>query len=195
MPRRPLQTLFRASIPNAKLRPFWLAIACTCALVSCTASNPTISDTLPPPNPEIVQLSGQALPVEASVEIGGQTIFIEIARTPRQQQIGMMHRQRVPDECGMVFPMPVARPVRFWMKNVNVSLDMVFLRDGVVQAIAADVPPCESDPCPLYGPDTAIDLVLELRGGRAAELGLKTGDRLEFRALSPEKDKPNCSQL
>jgi len=83
----------------------------------------------------------------------------------------------------MVFPFSPARPVSFWMKNVRITLDMVFLQHGQVQAVAANVPPCKEDPCPVYGPAVPIDQVIELRGGRAQELGIHVGDRLLVQPL------------
>ena len=69
------------------------------------------------------------------------------------------------------------------MKNTLIPLDIIFLREGVIQSISASVPPCKCDPCPSYGPFVEIDQVLELDSGRAKELGLKKGDHLkvEFR--------------
>lgn len=124
---------------------------------------------------------GQQLPISAQATIGKQVIQLEVALTPRQQAMGLMFRPALPDDRGMLFPFDPPQPVGFWMKNVPVPLDMVFVRDGVVQAIAANVPPCEQEPCPTYGPKVLIDQVIELRGGRAAELGLKLGDRLEVK--------------
>jgi uncharacterized membrane protein (UPF0127 family) len=86
----------------------------------------------------------------------------------------------------MLFPMGQPRPVSFWMKNVPVPLDMVFIYDGTIQAIAAAVPPCTAEPCPTYGPGPQpIDQVIELRAGRAAELGLAMGDAVVVRPLEP----------
>jgi uncharacterized membrane protein (UPF0127 family) len=97
-----------------------------------------------------------------------------------QQAMGLMYRTSLPDDRGMLFDFKPARLVNFWMKNCKISLDMIFLRDGVVEAIELSAPPCTADPCPTYGPDTAVDRVIELRGGRAAELGVKVGDRIEI---------------
>jgi hypothetical protein len=69
------------------------------------------------------------------------------------------------------------------MKNTKIPLDMVFLRDGEVKAIVADVPPCTTNPCPGYGPEIPIDQVIELQGGRAAQLGLKVGDQVSIKFL------------
>ena len=83
----------------------------------------------------------------------------------------------------MLFKFKSPQKVSFWMKNCQISLDMIFLRDGVVKAIELSAPPCTADPCPTYGPDTAVDQVIELRGGRAAELDVKVGDRIEIEFL------------
>ncbi|QQE65273.1 hypothetical protein GFS31_19590 [Leptolyngbya sp. BL0902] len=124
---------------------------------------------------------GQQLPITAKTTLGGKEIFLEVAATPAQQALGLMYRDALPDDRGMVFPMNPPRPVRFWMMNVPVALDMVFVYQGQIQYIAAEVPPCIADPCPTYGPDNQlIDHVIELRAGRAAELGLQVGDAVEI---------------
>jgi uncharacterized membrane protein (UPF0127 family) len=124
--------------------------------------------------------SGQVLPVSARVRIADHPIKLEVAKTAEQQDIGLMYRTSLPDDRGMLFEFKPARGVNFWMKNCKISLDMIFLRDGVVEAIELSAPPCTADPCPTYGSDTAVDRVIELRGGRAAELGIKVGDRIKI---------------
>lgn len=138
------------------------------------------------PSPAAESEPGQQLPISAEAEIGGEVIQLEVARTPQEQAKGLMHRPPLPDDRGMLFPFNPPRPVQFWMKNTPSPLDMVFLENGEVQAIAAAVPPCEADPCPTYGPETPvpIDQVLELRSGRAAELGLQVGDRINIQFLN-----------
>ena len=132
--------------------------------------------------------SGQVLPVSARVRIAGRPIELEVAKTAEQQDIGLMYRTSLPDDRGMLFEFKSARRVSFWMKNCQISLDMIFLRNGVVEAIEISAPPCTTDPCPTYGPNTAVDQVIELRGGRAAELGVKVGDRIEIKFL-PQQTK------
>ncbi|WP_052288292.1 DUF192 domain-containing protein [Leptolyngbya iicbica] len=158
------------------------------------ADSPT-AETPAPSQPELDQellnqqllAQGQILPVAAEVEIADQTLGLEVAETPQQQAIGLMARESLPDDRGMLFPFEPARPVSFWMKNVLIPLDMVFIHQGEVVAIASDVPPCEGDPCPTYGPGRQpVDYVLELRGGRAAELGMQAGDAIEFTWLEDE---------
>ncbi|HEY9888576.1 MAG TPA: DUF192 domain-containing protein [Candidatus Obscuribacterales bacterium] len=137
----------------------------------------------PPPTSRQLLPQGQVLPVTAAVELNGQTIRLEVARTAQQQAIGLMARESLPDDRGMLFPFEPARPVSFWMKNVLIPLDMVFIADGTIVAISSDVPPCEANPCPTYGPEDAIDYVLELRGGLAADLELEVGTPIDINWL------------
>lgn len=69
--------------------------------------------------------------------------------------------------------------------DVPVPLDIVFLRNEVVVAISPSAPPCTAKPCPTYGPGPElIDQVIELRGGRAEEIGLETGDTVVIQRLT-----------
>jgi len=129
-------------------------------------------------DPEIV--SSQSLPISAKAQINNQSIKLEVAKTSREQDTGLMYRTSLPDDRGMLFEFKSARKVSFWMKNCKISLDMIFLRDGVVETIQVSAPPCTTNPCPSYAPDTAVDRVIELRGGRATELGVKVGDRIKI---------------
>lgn len=145
------------------------------------ADSPTPETTTTPANQSSQR--GQRLPIEAYVSVGDRHLELEVARTPQQQAMGLMYREELPDDRGMLFPFNPPRPVNFWMKNVRINLDMIFLFEGEVVGLAADVPPCDTvaSRCPTYGPrgGVPVDAVLELRGGRAAELGIEVGDRLE----------------
>lgn len=126
----------------------------------------------------------QKLPITAKTEISQEVINLEVASTPEQQALGLMFRESLPDDRGMLFIFDRPQVARFWMKNVEISLDMIFLYKGEVKAIAANVPPCFDDPCPTYGPEGLVDRVIELRGGRAEELNLNIGDRLLIEFLN-----------
>jgi len=94
-----------------------------------------------------------------------------------------MYRTSLAADQGMLFVYEPPQPVSFWMKNTKIPLDMVFLRDGQVKMLKANVPPCTTNPCPTYGPgsEVAIDQVIELQAGRAAQLRLKIGDRMNIK--------------
>jgi uncharacterized membrane protein (UPF0127 family) len=140
--------------------------------------------TAKPPNTSDAQTqapvsAGQKLPISAEAIVpNGIKVQLEVAQTPKQQEIGLMYRTSLPDNQGMMFKFLSAQPVRFWMKNTLIPLDMIFMQNGVVKYIKTSAPPCTSDPCPSYGPNTLIDTVIELRSGRATELGLKVGDSI-----------------
>ena len=164
-------------------KPIGLGLAIL--LLSC-APSPVVSPAASPSeaaSPTSSATGGQVLPITAEVEIAGQRIQLEVAQTPEQQAMGLMYRPPLPDDRGMLFPFNPPRQVRFWMENTPSPLDMVFLYQGVVKGIAANAPPCTTHPCPTYGPWTEVDQVIELRSGRAAELGLKVGDRVTVKPL------------
>lgn len=165
------------------------SILLTCVLLGCSSSVPaepphvsgTSNDKPSAEQPATTQTatnSGQMLPLSAHFNVANQTIQLEVAQTAEQQEIGLMQRTELANDRGMAFPFDPPRHVAFWMKNTLIPLDMVFLLKGKVQAITSNVQPCKADPCPIYGPNALVDQVIELRAGRAQELGLKQGDRV-----------------
>lgn len=164
----------------------WLGIGISIFLLGCSPTlliKKTAATGILGKQSATAATSGQMLPVSAKAWITGHPIKLEAAKTAEQQDIGLMYRTSLADDRGMLFEFKSARKVSFWMKNCKISLDMIFLRDGVVEAIELSAPPCTTDPCPNYEPDTAVDQVIELRGGRATELGVKVGDRIEIEFL------------
>ena len=161
------------------LRLSWLSLFCCILLISCAPSDSSVTES----ETTLTESLGQKLPITATAKMGGETIELEVAKTPEQQAIGLMYREEFPENRGMLFPMKPPREPRFWMKNVEIPLDMIFVREGKIRAIAHDVPPCEEEPCLTYSPKVIIDQVIELRGGRAKELGLEIGDSIEIKPV------------
>jgi hypothetical protein len=126
---------------------------------------------------------GQKLPISAYAIANNRKFELEVARTPQQQATGLMSRTSLANNRGMLFLFSPPQPIKFWMKNTLIPLDIIFLLNGKVQAIAANVPPCKTATCPTYGPDTQVDRVVELRGGTAKEIRLKVGDRIQIEFL------------
>jgi uncharacterized membrane protein (UPF0127 family) len=103
---------------------------------------------------------------------------VEVARTPQQQATGLMHRDSLAPDRGMIFPYDPPQPASFWMKNTLIPLDIIFIRpDGTIARIAANTTPMSLEPIPSLEP---VSAVLEIAGGRSAELGLSEGDRVEW---------------
>jgi hypothetical protein len=150
---------------------------------SATAQNPSVSPAVN--NPSVTQ-SFQTLPLTLRAVINQQSFKLAVASTPQQQQMGLMFRTVLPDDEGMLFPFMPARRVGFWMKNTLIPLDMLYIRGGVIREIQHNVPPCKADPCPTYPSKGEIDQVIELRGGRAQELNIRVGDRVELSPMTPK---------
>jgi uncharacterized protein len=99
---------------------------------------------------------------------------VMLARTAAEQEVGMMWHLKVAPDEGMLFPLASPRPAAFWMRNTLIALDIIFIRkDGRIANIAASATPQSLKPIPSAGP---VSAVLEIAGGRAAELGIKAGD-------------------
>jgi uncharacterized protein len=131
----------------------------------------------------------QLLPITARWCLTPQRcIELEVADTPRRQALGLQLRPPLPPLRGMWFPYQPPAVARFWMHRTPAALDMLFVRDGRVLAIEADVQPCMRLPCPSYGPDQPVEGVLEIGAGEAARLGITaatpvTIEPLDSRAL------------
>ena len=142
--------------------------------MACSPSAPAANV----PADERAQSGLANVPLTIHSQNGDHRFSVEIAATPEQQERGLMFRRALPPDEGMVFPYDPPQPVGFWMKNTLIPLDMLFIgADQRVGRIAADVPPLSLDTVPSGIPVTAV---LELRGGRAAELGISVGDRVEW---------------
>jgi uncharacterized membrane protein (UPF0127 family) len=119
------------------------------------------------------------LPVETViVETGqGKTPFqAEIADTPEERSIGLMFRDSMPQDHGMLFDFGAPRSVAMWMKNTKISLDMIFAdRKGRVIGVAENTVPFSTETISV---DQPVAAVFEVNAGTVRRLGLKPGGRL-----------------
>lgn len=130
----------------------------------------------------------QAAPAQAAPVSGLETLTIvsgakrhafqvEVMRTPEQRARGLMHRNYMPADRGMLFDFQRTEPVAMWMQNTFISLDMLFIRaDGTIARIAERTEPLSTRTIPSGEP---VLSVLEINGGVAETLGIKAGDRVE----------------
>lgn len=127
--------------------------------------------------PALSEAGLQQVPLTVASATGTHRFVVEVARTPQEQQRGMMFRQSVAPNRGMIFPYDPPQPVAFWMKNTLIPLDIIYVRaDGTIAQITTATPQ-SLEAIPSSEP---IALVLEIGGGRAAELGIKPGDRVSW---------------
>lgn len=112
---------------------------------------------------------------------GGQkthTFQVEVAATPLDQAKGLMFRTEIGPDEGMIFPRDGFTQASFWMKNTPLPLDIIFIgTDGRISNIAANTVPYSLESVTSDGIASAV---LELNGGRAAELGIVAGNTVRW---------------
>ena len=110
--------------------------------------------------------------------LGGKKHYftVELAVTSEQRSLGLMHRTAMALDRGMLFDFGESRQIMMWMKNTPLPLDMLFIDDrgAIVRIQEKAVPFSES----IIDSRSAVKFVLEINGGRAAELGIRPGDRV-----------------
>lgn len=117
-----------------------------------------------------------------TIRSGGKThrFTVEVARSPEEQATGLMNRSELAPDRGMIFPFDPPRDASFWMKNTLIPLDMIFVRsDGTIANIEANTVPLSLEPEYSAGPVAAV---LEIPGGRSAQLGIGAGDKVEWKS-------------
>ncbi|MEZ5681620.1 MAG: DUF192 domain-containing protein [Erythrobacter sp.] len=120
----------------------------------------------------------QVIPLTVTSEGGEHRFAVELAATPQAQTKGLMFRTELGPDEGMIFPYDGSAAQSFWMKNTPLPLDIIFIGpDGRISNIAAMTTPYSLDPVYSVG---AVLGVLELAGGRSAELGIEPGDKVEW---------------
>jgi uncharacterized membrane protein (UPF0127 family) len=127
---------------------------------------------------DVSQSALAQVPLTVQSATGLHRFTVEVARTPEEQARGLMYRRSLADDRGMVFPYDPPRAVGFWMKNTYIPLDIIFIRpNGRIARIAANTTPLSLEPVSSVEP---VSTVLEIRGGRAAELGIREGDLVSW---------------
>ncbi len=111
-------------------------------------------------------------------------VSVEVAADEELRSQGLMYRDQLAENRGMIFLFPQPGEFPFWMKNTLIPLDMIWM-DGQhrIVHIAHDVQPCKADPCPNYPPHAQASSVLELAAGVAAKHHLADGNVLRFEGM------------
>ena len=115
---------------------------------------------------------------------GGGIIHAELANTPQKRAEGLMYREHLADDRGMLFTFSQAEAWVFWMKNTKIPLDLIWINEKKqIVHIEQNAPICTrtDDSCPQYRPNEGALYVLELAAGRAESLKLQRGSKLQFR--------------
>jgi uncharacterized membrane protein (UPF0127 family) len=113
----------------------------------------------------------------------GQKIRAEVMTNPTDMMRGMMFRDSLAPDRGMLFVHDHPGRYTYWMYQVRIPLDIIWIdSQHKIVEISADTPPCrtQASGCPQYGGDETAQFVLELAGGMAKKYGLKLGETISF---------------
>jgi uncharacterized membrane protein (UPF0127 family) len=115
------------------------------------------------------------------VMLKNQRFIVELADDDEARVRGLMFREHMAKDRGMLFTFPEEAPLAFWMKNTLIPLDMFYFdSQRRLVSVQQNVQPCKADPCQAYPSAGPSMYVLELNAGLAAKLGVKPGDKLEI---------------
>jgi len=113
------------------------------------------------------------------VTLRNERFTVELAETQEKQSLGLMFRDQLPDDHGMLFLFPGEAMRSFWMKNTRIPLDIFYFDEELkLVNVSENTKPCRTQRCPGYPSAGPAKYVLELNAGKAAELGVKAGDVL-----------------
>lgn len=127
-------------------------------------------------------MSGCAGASQPWVEIAGQRYAVELADDDAERARGLMFRDAMADDRGMLFIHDAQEPQAYWMKNTRIALDILYFdNDRKLVSQQRGVPPCSlGDACPSYPSNAPARYVLELNAGQAEKLKLQDGATLTF---------------
>ncbi|MBV6430445.1 MAG: hypothetical protein IANPNBLG_00557 [Bryobacteraceae bacterium] len=128
--------------------------------------------------------SEEAISLKPVTLPGGQQVMAEVMLRPEDMMRGMMYRASLAPDRGMLFVHARPGKYTYWMHNVRIPLDIIWMDSGHrIVEMSPETPPClERDPvkCPQYGGRENAQFVLELAGGMAARYGLAVGQIVSF---------------
>jgi uncharacterized protein len=113
----------------------------------------------------------------------GKPVRVEVMIKPVDLQRGMMFRDSLPEGRGMLFWHRQTSAYTYWMYQVKIPLDLIFMDSGHrVLGVSANTPPCRTraSDCPQYGGYPGTKFVLEIGGGEARKYGVESGTTIAF---------------
>jgi uncharacterized protein len=114
----------------------------------------------------------------------GTRVDVEVARSDEERERGLMFRDTLAEQEGMLFPFDVPHRYGFWMKDVRIALDIIWLdAAGRIVCMEANAQPCAGESCPMYWPERKASFVLEVAGGFAERHGVAQGDTVQITLL------------
>ena len=129
-----------------------------------------------------MRLPTDPVPLVVSTSAGERKFTIEIADDDSERSKGLMFRETMADDHGMLFVFGQTRPVSFWMKNTPMALDLLFIAE---EGRISDILPGEPLSTAAISPGEPVRFVLELKRGTAERYGIRRGDLVRHPAIGP----------
>jgi uncharacterized protein len=118
---------------------------------------------------------------EKKVCFGNNCFIAELAKTEKKISQGLMFRENLATNRGMLFVFSQSGVYSFWMKNTKIPLDIIWFNDKKeIVFLANNVVPCYEEFCPSINPGEKAKYVLEINADLAEKLELKIGDKADF---------------
>ena len=115
------------------------------------------------------------------VEIGGTLVYAEVAESSSEKIRGLMYRTHLNETEGMLFVYDSERNLSFWMKNMEIPIDMIWLDSNLsIVHVEDSVPPCREDDCPTYTAPSKAMYILEVRANFTNRNDVQVGDRIKL---------------
>lgn len=111
----------------------------------------------------------------------GKSVGVEIASSEEDKSVGLMYRERLEENTGMLFVFGYEEKYAFWMKNMNFALDMIWVDSSFrIVDITRNAEPCREERCGTYSPSGRAKYVIEVNSGFSESNGIKIGQRVYF---------------
>ncbi|CAM5600723.1 hypothetical protein MAUB1S_10162 [Mycolicibacterium aubagnense] len=158
------------------IRQTWCLLALASLIITVLAMGQTHAA-----EGQAMMLPVDSVPLVAVTAAGDRPFEVEIADDDGEREAGLMFRQSMPADRGMLFVFPQTEGVGFWMKNTPMPLDLLFIgQDGRIKAIRRGQPQSEA----VIAPNEPVRFVLELRAGTAERENIKEGDLVKHPAIN-----------
>lgn len=125
--------------------------------------------------------SGSVVAEPIEIRLGDETFELDVVDDQQSREKGLMGRESLGENEGMIFDFPKGSRPAIWMRNMVISLDLLFLDEqGTIVQIFQRVPPCEAMPCEVYQAERPLRFVIEVAAGTANRLGLEPGQQVDL---------------
>ena len=116
------------------------------------------------------------------IKVGEKKLLLELAMTPEKREKGLMYRNSLQSGVGMIFVFESPQPMRFWMKNTRIPLDIgYFSPEGLLKELHRGKP---FDLSGMPSSSNSLQFVIELNAGDYQKLGIRIGDKIDLKALA-----------